>query len=166
MDKSSHMLRIEHELSTVIDAVDRYWEQIQKGAQDQASERTLRYMVRAFSNILTIKPMPRWWQIRIRTQRNRSMADDVITVWISKYALTTGVFQIQATICHFINENMIAQRGGPSNACYHKPHWHLTLEEALVQAEKMRVKKEISLARALQKIQRLKGHIKIDTRSV
>ena len=45
------------------------------------------------------------------------MKDTIIHVWITKYALTQGIFEIDATVCTDVSNDMIKQVGVsyPSN---------------------------------------------------
>ena len=75
-------------------------------------------------------------------------------VWITKYALTQGIFKLIARKTH--SENMIeveTQRG----SYYHGEgkEWHLTKESAITYAENMRLKKIESLKKAIVKLEEL-----------
>jgi hypothetical protein len=82
------------------------------------------------------------------TERTRFIA------WITKYALTEGIYSVDVEDCFNISEKMVTglnRRDG----CYHKPHWHRTRKEAVVQAEKMRAAKIRSLRKSIAKMERL-----------
>jgi hypothetical protein len=76
--------------------------------------------------------------------------------WITKYALTTGIYEIEGEICGD-NAKMLADRS--SQNCYrqyfHKPHWHETEDAAKIQAEDMRKKKIASLKKSIAKFEKL-----------
>lgn len=79
-----------------------------------------------------------------------------ITAWVTKYALTTGIQKVQATVCSDISETMISYR---EDARYeltaHGKDWHRTEEEAVARAEEMRVKKIASLKKSIAQLERL-----------
>lgn len=76
-------------------------------------------------------------------------------VWISKYALTQGLYKIdEVEHCVGISDKMICQVQAFS-VCYHKPDWHLTREEAVARAEIMRKKKIASLKKSLKVLESL-----------
>lgn len=83
-------------------------------------------------------------------------------VWISKYALTQGIEEIEAKICN--NEDMVERVkdtsivGFQPSQYYHGEgrEWHLTKEEAIKKAEEMRDKKIRSVQKQLEKLQNMK----------
>lgn len=79
-------------------------------------------------------------------------------VYITKYALTTGVYSAEADV----NGDMAVQRAkGSGYAQYlHGKDWHLTEDEALDRAEEMRIAKLKSLFKQIKKISALKLTIK------
>jgi len=82
-----------------------------------------------------------------------------ITAWITKYALTQGIFSVEAEVCSEISEKMIKElKSGFSadvSGTYHKPDWHETKKDAVIQAEKMRTAKIASLKKSIAKIEKL-----------
>ena len=77
------------------------------------------------------------------------------TVWIWKYALTKGIFSIEAHLVKASNTwyaSTIGIAAGPGTLY---SEWTNTREEAVVEAEKMRDRKLNSLAKTLQKLQAL-----------
>jgi len=78
-----------------------------------------------------------------------------ISVFITKYALTSGITQVEAEICSDISEKMISTVENGYTHCYHKPHWHTTKEEANAQVRKMIEEKIKSLKKSLAKMQAL-----------
>ena len=77
-------------------------------------------------------------------------------VWISKYALTKGVFAIDATSQPDIgNGRMVSDENSRYQTCYHGGDWHRTQEAALEQAEKMRKAKITSLKKQIVKLEAL-----------
>ena len=77
-------------------------------------------------------------------------------VFITKYALTMGIQEKDGRVCDYPGStgNMI-QIVGSINELYHKPYWHETREEAVEQAEKMRLSKLKSLRKSLAKFEKL-----------
>lgn len=72
--------------------------------------------------------------------------------YITQYALTTGVYEISGRIIH--SPTLIAD-ATREYILYHKPHWHETVEEAMAQAEKMRIAKIASLRKQMAKLEKL-----------
>lgn len=79
-------------------------------------------------------------------------------VYITKYALTTGVYSAEADV----NGDMAVQRAKGSGYAqyFHGKDWHLTEYEALDRAEEMRIAKLKSLDKQMKKISALKFTIK------
>ena len=75
-------------------------------------------------------------------------------VWITKYALTKGIFTIEATEP---NENGLITPINKLWDCYHGEgrEWHRTKEAAIERAEEMRLKKIASLEKQIDKIKKL-----------
>jgi len=78
---------------------------------------------------------------------------DITSIWISKFALTTGIQEVRAMI---IGETAYVQKDG-SYIFYsgNGREWHRTLALALAKAEAMREGKIRSLERKLIKINKL-----------
>lgn len=66
--------------------------------------------------------------------------EDKIKAWITKYALTQGIFEIDARVCSQVSETMI-EDNNQQGLHYHGNDWHRTKEEAIKKAENMRTKK-------------------------
>lgn len=78
--------------------------------------------------------------------------------YISKFALTKGIFKVQAEETH--EPTMISVRGSSGlRACFHRGEWHLTLKEAAAKAEEMRIKKIISLRKKIAKLDELRFEV-------
>lgn len=76
-------------------------------------------------------------------------------VWITKYALTQGVYEVVARECDTA-EGMIQQiEPKVMFGYFQKPDWHRTRAEAMAHAEKMRTKKIASLKASLAKFERM-----------
>ena len=78
-------------------------------------------------------------------------------VWITTYALTTGIFVAEVEPARWGDPRAIHRRASPGvlSAYYHKPNWHETREEAIRRAEEMRERKLASLRRAMAKLEAL-----------
>lgn len=75
-------------------------------------------------------------------------------VWITKYALTQGIFEKEAESCSVDEDGkMISVE---RYTYYHKPFWHETKEDALKHAEEMRIKKIQSLTKQIEKLRLIK----------
>lgn len=76
----------------------------------------------------------------------------VVRVWVSKYALTSGITEHDAEIA---SERMCVVQGRyPQH--YHKGQWHRTEAEAIARAEQMRKAKLAALRKALARLEQLK----------
>ena len=64
------------------------------------------------------------------------MSSEPINAWITKYALTKGIYQEHCVTCPDIDDKMISSNVIPC-VCYFKPHWHLTEREAVKRANIM-----------------------------
>lgn len=80
-------------------------------------------------------------------------------VWITKYALTSGIYTADATLCDDISDTMIAVETGGPRACFHGADWHRTKESALARAEEMRIAKLKSLDKQARRISSMKIEI-------
>ena len=77
-------------------------------------------------------------------------------VWITKYALTRGIYEIEAKVCKSVNSQMIQEVGGQYSMYYHNDEWHETKKEAVAYAESMRDKKIASLKKKIKNLKELK----------
>jgi hypothetical protein len=73
--------------------------------------------------------------------------------WISKYALSRGVFEVEVEDRFDIAPTLIASTDNQS--LYRRDQWHRTMEVALEKAEKMRVTRIAALQRQLGKLKKL-----------
>lgn len=78
------------------------------------------------------------------------------TAYISKYALTQGIFEKQVEDCFNISPDMVVTIGDAYPSHYHNGDWHRTREEAVKKADEMRLKKIGSLNGSLKKLENLK----------
>ena len=77
-------------------------------------------------------------------------------IWVTKYALTSGIEEVDAELLH--NDKMANY--GKGNGAYtqyaHNNVFHKTKEAAILWAEKMRLEKIASLQKNIEKIQKLR----------
>jgi hypothetical protein len=74
-------------------------------------------------------------------------------VWITKYALTKGIFEIEARIVEdFKGMAVYKLEGSCMHEYAHAGEWYKSYEEALEKAEDMRNKKIISLQKQIIKL--------------
>lgn len=75
-------------------------------------------------------------------------------IYISKYALSSGIFYINAEI----RESGMACEIGGYHRCFHEEgkEWHETLEDALKRAEEIRLRKIASLKKQLAKYEKMR----------
>lgn len=83
-------------------------------------------------------------------------------VWISKYALTIGLFEIEAELCEpSWNKTVATMVKYRRPNCYEEyahgegREWHRSRKEAEKRAEAMRIRKIQSHQKAIEKLQRL-----------
>ncbi|MEE9597946.1 MAG: hypothetical protein V3V96_14330 [Acidiferrobacterales bacterium] len=78
------------------------------------------------------------------------------TIYVTKWALTEGIKEVRG--CRTDVPTMTRVVSG-KGACYdyhvHKPHWHVTYNEAVAQACKMQTKKIASLRKQLARLKTL-----------
>jgi hypothetical protein len=75
-------------------------------------------------------------------------------VYVTKYALTSGIIETEARVCASVSGKMIETQGGYKQY-FHKPDWYETKEEAVKRAELMRDKKIAALTKQIQKLQKM-----------
>ena len=83
------------------------------------------------------------------------MENKIIHVWISRYALTQGLFEIDARVCS--SPDMIEKvdiSGFPTY--FHGKEWHRTKEDAIKRAESMKLAKIKNLKKQLEQLEQLK----------
>jgi len=76
------------------------------------------------------------------------------TVWISKYALTKGVFAITAEDCFDTSGKMVRDMNN-NYLYYHGKDWHKTRKAAVKRAKEMKAKKIASLKKSIERIRKL-----------
>lgn len=81
-------------------------------------------------------------------------------IYVTKYALTAGIFSVEAKISDGIKMASYKQPGAYFTETAHGKDFHLTKEDALSRAEEMRIKKLQSLDKKTKKIYAMKFEIK------
>lgn len=85
-------------------------------------------------------------------QENR----EKFTAWITKYALTKGVFSVRVEDCFDISETMVKSLEGGVGIYYHGKDWHRTRKAAIERAEVMRKKRIKATKERLTKLENLR----------
>lgn len=82
------------------------------------------------------------------------MKSETMTVWITKYALTSGIKQLEVRECADFDRVV----GKAWNDSYHGEgrEWHRTYESAVSRAEEMRLKKIESLKKQIVKYEKMR----------
>ena len=80
------------------------------------------------------------------------MAKEVITAWVTKYALSEGIQVVKGEVCHDISSTMLSWK---QYGTAHGKDWHRTPEAALARAEEMRKAKIASLRKSIEKMERM-----------
>lgn len=75
--------------------------------------------------------------------------------WITKYALTQGIYAKEGEIAENCPTMFVGKEKGRSDDYYHRPYWHLTEDEAIAHAKEMQKKKIASLKKSIAKIEKL-----------
>lgn len=75
-----------------------------------------------------------------------------MNVWISKYALTKGIYEVEVNTTD--SEYMIVDKNKPIRF-YHKNEWHKTKEDAIKRAIELRDKKIKSLEKQIDKLKNM-----------
>ena len=83
--------------------------------------------------------------------------NEIKKVWVTKYALTQGIFSMEGKVSKD-TPSVVAQVNVkyPFVFALKGVDWHETLEEAVDQAEKMRLKKIKSLQKQIKKLENIK----------
>jgi hypothetical protein len=76
-------------------------------------------------------------------------------VWITKYALSKGIYEVEARACD--DAPGMIQQTKPQNiwGYFHKPDWHTSRADANERAEVMRQAKVKSLHKQIKKLEAL-----------
>ena len=75
--------------------------------------------------------------------------------WITKYALTSGIWMVDGKVCHDISDTMLEYRKSECTQYAHGKDWHRTPAAAIARAEEMRKKKISSLRKSIAKLESL-----------
>jgi hypothetical protein len=83
-------------------------------------------------------------------------------VWITKYALTTGIFEVDGEL--FARDTAVSYRRGTSGYSYPEyargGEWQRTPELAILRANEMRVAKIASLKKQIAKLEKMTFEVK------
>jgi hypothetical protein len=82
------------------------------------------------------------------------MKEKTTRVWISKYALTKGIYEEEVIVSDTIRGSVYTP--SPGWYWFSFGEWHRTKSEALSRAEEMRLKKVASLEKQLKKYRELR----------
>lgn len=79
-------------------------------------------------------------------------------VWITKYALTTGIYEAEVEETHCASMVSLRTAPGSFSQYFHGEgkDWHRTKESAVARAESMRIKKIASLKKSLAAFEKLR----------
>ncbi len=73
-------------------------------------------------------------------------------VYITKYALTRGIQEVEVEEPTDIAPNMVVLQGKPYRQCFHKWEWFESREMAVARAEELRGKRITSLQKQIAKL--------------
>ena len=82
------------------------------------------------------------------------------SAWVSKYAMTKGIYEIEAEDCFDISPTMVHDRGAMYTTFYHKDEWHRSEAEAVAKAEAMRTARIKSLEKQIARLKAMRFEIK------
>ena len=83
---------------------------------------------------------------------------EVFTAWITKFALTTGIFSKRVELCSDISDSMVSVVGGRLEH-YHGKDWHQRKEDAIRRAREMQAAKLKSIDAQRKRIMALKFEV-------
>jgi len=75
--------------------------------------------------------------------------------FITKYALTDGIQEVEVEDCFDTSPTMVRPLGNKFTY-YHAKDWYLTRDGAVQRAEKMRVDKALSLKKQLKRLEEMR----------
>lgn len=77
-------------------------------------------------------------------------------VWITRYALTSGIFEVEATLSDR-SPSMVTYRRSPDSLLEfaHGNDWHVMRETAVARAEEMKIAKLQSLEKQIRKVSKI-----------
>ncbi len=76
------------------------------------------------------------------------MKDEVMKVWITKFALTIGIYEVDAELIPDGHDSLVTVVNGYKQY-FHKADWRPTKEEAITRADQMRTAKLKSLQKQI-----------------
>jgi len=81
-----------------------------------------------------------------------------VHVWVTKYALSTGIFEVDAEICHDISSKMISLQRSKDHYTenFHGADWYMTEAAAIRRANEMKDAKIKSLEKQIEKLRKKK----------
>jgi hypothetical protein len=79
--------------------------------------------------------------------------DEKITAYVTKYALTKGIYKKKGEVTHGISSSMFCY---DNYSAVRSNDWHRTLDEAKARAEEMRVAKIATLKKAIARLEKLR----------
>lgn len=82
------------------------------------------------------------------------------TAYITKYALTAGILEVEAEWTEGSDMVAYKTRGSSFTQYAHPTDWHRDLDSAMARAEVMRTKKIASLHKSIEKMIALKVEVK------
>ena len=85
------------------------------------------------------------------------MEYEKIRAWVTKHALSDGIYMVEGDVCHGIWTDMLkwgVKCGGTASA--HGKDWHRTPEAALARAEEIRLARIESLKKSIRKLESLR----------
>lgn len=80
----------------------------------------------------------------------------MIKVWVTKYALTQGIFEKTGEVDEECPKMFCARNTGGLDEYYHYPEWHYSLSDAKEHAFKMKLSKIKSLKQKIVKLENIK----------
>lgn len=88
--------------------------------------------------------------------------NNIITAYITKYALTQGIWKCTAETVRDVEGMIVVRRSGNYPAYFHGEgkEWHRTEEEAFQRVDEMRRKKIKSLEKQIEKLEDLIVRVK------
>lgn len=88
------------------------------------------------------------------TELAADQADGLVDVWVTKYALTSGVDKLFAKVCYAVSVNMISYQSKFGYSCHaHGSDWHRTRTEAVADVAKRKAAKIASLRKQIAKLE-------------
>ena len=84
--------------------------------------------------------------------------EENVIVWVTKYALTTGILQVTGTVHHFRGVGTMfswRDEDARSDQCAHGLDWHRDEDSAKLRADAMRKKKIKNLEKQIEKLKNL-----------